>query len=235
MAFKFKQFEINDSKTAMKVGTDGTLVGAWADVSSVVNVLDIGAGCGLISLMIAQRTMDECMIDAVEIDNGACCDCKSNFEKSPWKERLSLISGNFNNIKCGNYDLIISNPPFFKNDLKSPQKGRALARQGGELNYFSLIEFSASHLNNQGRLVFISDTKSESEIEICALMNNFSISRKCYVKNTLSSAPKRVLWEMSKRKRDDEQPSKQVLPIINQDGDFSKEYKELTKDFYLKF
>src|SRR5664280_2075596 len=117
--FEFKQFRVEQSKAAMKVGTDGVILGAWTSVDNASRILDVGTGTGLIALMLAQRS--NAAIDAVEIDDDAYCEAKFNFEQSPWKERLKIFHSDFNAFskEYGHqYDLIVSNPPFFIDSLK---------------------------------------------------------------------------------------------------------------------
>lgn len=232
MSFKFKRFEICDTHCAQKVGTDGVLLGAWVNVDGVNSILDVGAGSGLISLMLAQRTENsDCLITGVELDKDAAADCKYNMESSPWADRLSVDNKDFEQIE-GQFDLIISNPPFFTGDLAAAGTSRMLARQGISLNYFTLIEFAAKHLTAKGRLAFTSDMRHESAIVYTAEINRLSLSRICRVSGKEGREPVRLLWEFSKGKETLE--SKEFLSHRNADGSYHKDYIGLTRDFYLK-
>ena len=120
--FKFKQFAVLNDRTAMKVGTDGVLLGAWCPVEGARRVLDVGTGCGVIALMVAHRNTDA-VIDAIDIDHDAIDEATLNFANSPWSERLTAIEGDFNNLNTAvGYDLIVSNPPYFTDSLLPPDE-----------------------------------------------------------------------------------------------------------------
>lgn len=229
MSFTFKKFAVRDDRCAMKVGTDGVLLGAWVDVGNVSTVLDVGAGSGLVSLMIAQRVQSDCRIVAVEIDGSACLDCEENVKNSPWNDLIEIHCCDFASI-TGVFDLIVSNPPFFKNDLSSATRSRTLARQGEGLNYFSLIDFASVHLAPGGRLCFVSDTRHESEIVFNAELKRLHLSRICYVCPYENKPPKRILWEFDTRYQPE--ISKRNLVLRDKDS-MSKEYIDLTSDYYL--
>ena len=232
MGFQFKKFFITDDNAAMKVGTDAVLLGSWVDMSDALSILDIGAGTGILSLMAAQRTdVSKAKITAVEIDNEACRDAHTNIESSIWKDRISLVQSDFSKLS-GQWDLIISNPPFFSSLLKSPTEARARARHGGDLNYFSLIEFSARNLSNEGSLAFISDLSAPpSEIIYCAEMNRLKVRRICSVMPRRDDETIRILWQM---KRIDGIIERTRLPLRSLNNkDWSEEYSKLTNPFYL--
>ena len=131
--FTFKQFHVQHDRCAMKVGTDGVLLGCWTDVPAAGSVLDIGTGSGLIALMIAQRT--NAQIDAIDIASDAYEQACINFAQSPWNERLKAYIASIQEWQHeALYDLIISNPPYFNNSLKNPDKGRELARHTDSLS-----------------------------------------------------------------------------------------------------
>lgn len=231
MSFKFKQFEIEDEHCAQKVGTDGVLIGAWCNVVGANSILDIGAGCGLVSLMIAQRTIDtKSHITAVELDADASKDCRLNFESSPWKERLKLVNADFATID-GCYDLIVSNPPFFAGDMDASGQSRMLARQGRTLTYYSLIQFAAKHLTDEGTLSFTSDVRHEKEIIFTAEINKLHLRRVACVSGKAGKVPIRFLWEFSKQNV--AMPERTYFSHRNEDASYHHDYINLTKDFYL--
>lgn len=235
MSFRFKKFKVDDDNCAMKVGTDGVLLGAWCSVPSAGHILDVGAGSGLISLMIAQRTSDDVRIKAVEISQDAFGDCSNNFINSPWSERLESVNNDFSQIK-GRYDLIVSNPPFFANQLSSPIGARALARQGETLNYISLIDFADNHLCQGGRLCFISDVRSENDIEFNIVVRHLRIVRKCTVYPKSGASAKRILWEIERNDAEEFAPKntdRYSIILNNTDGTRHEDYRVLTDDFYL--
>lgn len=232
MSFSFKKFHVIDDDCAMKVGTDSVMLGAWAELTDVTNVLDVGSGSGILALIMAQRTeRQNALITAVEIDENACRNCRENFNLSPWKDRLRIINGDFKDIE-DKFDIIISNPPFFLNDLKSPDKSRSLARQGYTLNYQSLIRFAATHLNENGSLVFVSDIRAENLIDFELNLSDMTNIRKTYVKASGYKPPKRILWQAPFKEGYTTQ-SEEI--IIREGNEFSDQYIDLTKDFYLKF
>lgn len=237
MGFLFKQFEVIDENCAMKVGTDAVLVGAWTEVERSHRILDVGAGSGIISLMLAQRAASA-FVTAVEIDGGAVADCEVNFRQSPWASRLDVVSGDFRSVE-GRYDLIVSNPPFFGNSLRAAGTRRALARQGDELSYVSLIDFASRRLEENGRLVLISDTSNEAEIDFEALVRRFSLRRKCLVRPMPGKKPKRILWDFELRNPNASHPvasafdETEEIILRDESGKFSERFMLMTVDFYL--
>ena len=156
--FQFKQFTVWHDKCAMKVGTDGVLLGAWCCVENITRILDVGCGTGLISLMLAQRCQAE--IDAVDIDEAACIQARENADRSPFGDRLQIFHrpfANFVNESAGirQYDCIVSNPPYFIDSLKCPDKQRNQARHTDTLTLEELIEGSKQLLAPQGKLYLI--------------------------------------------------------------------------------
>lgn len=231
MSFKFKQFHVEDGRCAMKTGTDGVLLGAWTAVPCSGTVLDVGAGSGVISLMIAQRTPCDVKVEAVEVDAEACHDCAANFEASPWASRLKVTNADFLAIKNdADYSLIVSNPPFFNGQLKAPDASRAKARQGDSLNYISLIRRASQLLNASGKLAFISHYCDTGQIVFEAELCGLHVARRCDVISVQGKSPIRILWELHK------QPAQEIrtqLVIRHEDGTYTSQYKQLTSDFYL--
>ena len=238
MSFTFKKFAIEDVHCAMKVGTDAVLLGAWANINEIQTICDVGTGSGVISLILAQRLSEEspdafpqCSILGVEIDEDAFGDYTANVNNSIWKDKFKGINADFKEIR-GTFDLIISNPPFFAESLKSPSRKRTLARQGDTLSYQSLIRFAVTHLNSGGRLCFISDYNSMNDIEYHIMLNKLFLQRRCIVHSNSSSLPKRVLWEVG---REECHSVDRTSLYIYEDRQFSAEYINLTKRFYLNF
>ena len=162
--FRFKQFAVKNDRTAMKVGTDGVLLGAWCPVDGAQRVLDVGTGCGVIALMIAQRN-SLATIDAIDIDHDSIEEAAYNFMNSPWPERLTAIEGDFNGLDTGQrYDLIVSNPPFFTNGVLPTGEARTTARHTGALTYRQLIDGAMRLMTDGGSLALISPTDAEGDI-----------------------------------------------------------------------
>lgn len=229
--FKFKQFAVINDRSAMKVGTDGVLLGAWCPVEGARRVLDVGTGCGVIALMIAQRN-HQAMIDAIDIDHDAIEEATINFTASPWSDRLDSLEQDFNCLETTDgYDLIVSNPPFFTDSLLPPDASRTLARHTQSLSYQQLIEGAARLLNADGILAFISPTDAKStiiEASTFALLPVRQLTRVIPVEGT---AAKRTLWLLSRRELNYQE---HTITISDANGAFTKEYVELTKEFYLK-
>jgi len=231
--FRFKQFQITDNRSAMKVGTDSVILGAWVGVEAVKNVLDIGCGSGLLSLLVAQR-IASAKIMGVEIDEGACLDAEFNFSKSKWNERLSVIHADILSVSIKQkYDLIISNPPFFKSSLLPNEKNRAGARHDESLSLNNLLLFVKNHLADEGRFALVFPFDREEELLLLASNNGLFPQRILHTKNKPSAQTKRSFIEFSKF--ENMQPQMDELEIRNKNSEYSTDYKELTKDFYLNF
>ena len=229
--FKFKQFSIFQDKTAMKVGTDGVLLGAWATSNSGNTILDIGTGTGLISMMLAQR-FPESQIDAIEIDENAYYQAKENFENAPFYNRLSIYLTSLQDYKTDKkYDLIVSNPPFFTvNDLNEFD-ARKQARQEETLTFSDLLEKTAQLLNKDGLANFIIPHDRMLEFCTIAAENALKVSKTTLIKGNETSPIKRVLLEFSFEENEIEE---NTLTIEIERHRYTNDYINLTKDFYLK-
>ena len=233
--FKFKKFTVEQDKCAMKVGTDGVLLGAWSPISENTNsILDIGAGTGLIALMLAQRSSAE-QIEAIEIDENAYEQCVDNFENSTWNDRLFCFHTGLDEfleeMQDEAYDLIVSNPPFYTEDYQSKDEKRDLARFENALPFEELIESAANLLSEFGVFTLIVPYKEEGKIIALSAtfqLFPFKITR---VKGTPTSEIKRSLlaftWDEQVLEIDE-------LIIETARHQYTQEYITLTKDFYLK-
>lgn len=234
--FRFKQFGLSDTRSGMKIGTDGVLLGAWTlPPFSASSVLDVGAGCGLISLMLAQR-YPEARISAVEIDAGACADCRDNIASSPWLCRVEVIETDFIDYArttTEKFSLIVSNPPFFSSGALSPEEKRASARHEASLSYASLIGLCPGLITPTGILAMIAPAEREEDIIFTAEMKGLKLKRLCRVCSVEGKPPVRVMFEFSPA--DTLRPEITTLFIRSAGGEFSPEYIQLTKDFYLHF
>lgn len=228
--FTFKQFHVQHDRCAMKVGTDGVLLGCWTDVPAEGSVLDIGTGSGLIALMVAQRT--QAQIDAIDIASDAYEQACINFAQSPWNERIKAYIASIQEWQTQEqYDLIISNPPYFNNSLKNPDKGRELARHTDSLSYADLFAHSARLLKDEGRLSIILPAEAESEACNLARTYGLSLTRVTRVYSKESKPARRVL--LSWTKKADCVVQEDILVLENEEGGRSAQYQELAKDFYL--
>ena len=193
--FHFKAFSVADDRSAMKIGTDGVLLGAWAEApQGVASVIDIGAGSGLISLMMAQR-YPGATIHAVEIDPDAAADALDNFNASPWAGRIALSVADASEWSelspvLPGPRLIVSNPPFFNETLRSPSAQRAMARHDGSLNPLSLVRLASRLMTDStDRLAFIAPSARDSEIEFELSLHGLSPIHVCSVSTARARLP----------------------------------------------
>jgi len=233
--FTFKQFSIKQDKTAMKVGTDGVLLGAWAPVNhNPFSILDIGAGTGIIALMLAQRTSAE-QIDALEIDEEAYEQAVDNFENSPWGDRLFCFHAGLDEFieePEDEYDLIVSNPPFYAEDYKTENDQRDLARFQDAMPFEELIEAADLLLSENGIFAVILPFKEEQKFISLAKEFELYPTKITHLKGTPKSEIKRSL--LAFRRNENQVCDIDELIIEIDRHVYTPEYIELTKDFYLK-
>lgn len=233
--FTFKQFSIEQDKTAMKVGTDGVLLGAWAPVNhNPFSILDIGAGTGIIALMLAQRTSAE-QIDALEIDEQAYEQAVDNFENSPWGDRLFCFHAGLDEFieePEDEYDLIVSNPPFYAEDYKTENDQRDLARFQDAMPFEELIEAADLLLSENGIFAVILPFKEEQKFISLAKEFELYPTKITHVKGTPKSEIKRSLLAFSRNENQVFDIDELIIEIDRHI--YTPEYIELTKDFYLK-
>ncbi|MBI9055685.1 MAG: methyltransferase [Bacteroidales bacterium] len=232
--FKFKQFTVFQDKCAMKVGTDGVLLGAWANCNESIRVLDIGTGTGLISLMIAQRS--NAQINALEIDAEACDQANQNILKSPWGSRINVIHRSIQEYTVESdlkYDLIVSNPPYFQNSLFAPDEKRTKARHNSDFEYEDLIKASLKFLNTNGVLSIILPYLEGTMFILQAAESGLFCIRQTNVLPNPGREPKRLLLEFMKIKKP--LVEQELIIELNKRHQYSEAYKNLTKDFYLAF
>ena len=233
--FTFKQFAVEQDRCAMKIGTDGVLLGAWAPTTNnPFSVLDIGTGTGIIALMLAQRTNAE-QIDALEIDEAAYEQAVDNFENSPWSDRLFCFHAGLDEFieePEDEYDLIISNPPFYSEDFKSDNEQRDLARFQDAMPFEDLIEAADLLLSENGIFVVIIPFKEEEKF--LALATEFELYpfKITHVKGTPTIEIKRSLLAFSRNETTDLSVDELIIEIERHV--YTPEYIALTKEFYLK-
>jgi len=231
--FHFKEFSILQDQCAMKVGTDGVLLGAWTKIpQETESILDIGTGTGLIALQMAQRSEAE-TIDALEIENKAFEQAVENFENSSWADRLYCYHASLLEFKeemDEQYDLIISNPPYFNDTFKELNQERALARHTHKLSHKELLASTDKLLSPSGNCAFIIPFKEESDFLSQAALNELFPIRITRVRGTEQSDIKRSLLQLTRH-------SNQVIPdelIIEKSRHvYTDEYISLVKDFYI--
>lgn len=233
--FQFKQFSLEQDQCAMKIGTDGVLLGAWAPIEHIPNqILDIGTGTGIIALMLAQRS-NATQIDALEIEENAYEQATDNFENSPWNDRLFCFHAGLDEFMDepeDEYDLIVSNPPFYTEDYKTNNEQRDLARFQDALPFEDLIEAADLLLSENGVLAVIIPFKEEERF--LALANEFELYpiQITHVKGTPTTEIKRSLLALSRNNI--ETPTINELVIEIGRHEYTPEYIALTKEFYLK-
>ena len=227
--FRFKQFSVLNDKTAMKVGTDGVLLGAWCDVTRSHRVLDVGTGCGLISLMVAQRAPGA-LIHGIDIDEGAIAEAQYNFARSPWSSRLSAEVADFKQYDYGTYDLIVSNPPFFINGVLPPSATRTLARHSTSLTIETLIGHSIQLLSLGGKISIITPADVELAVRRCIVQSGLGLRRLTRVVPVDGAPVKRLLWEIV---ASDDETVVDTITIARENHSYTQQYSELTSDFYL--
>ncbi len=234
--FHFKQFDVWQKRSAMKVGTDGVTLGAWAfdDMSGGRRtVWDVGAGTGLISLMIAQR-FAEAQVYAIEIDSEAAAEAADNFSRSPFARRLHIASGDVFDLAptLPRPDAIVSNPPFFRNSLSAPDAARNVARHEGNLRVESLIALASSYLAPGGVLAMILPSEVSNIVEFNGALGSMSVDIRTDLISVDGKAPARTLWQLVKGLAGRNISGRIV--IRDTSGAYTAEYSTLTNEFYLE-
>jgi len=229
--FKFKQFAVEQDDVAMKVGTDGVLLGAWAECEGARRIIDIGTGTGVIALQMAQRN-PTAQVQAVEIDETAARRARANFDNSPWAERMQVEQTAVQEFSpAEKFDLIISNPPYFVDSLLPPDAKRSTARHTHDLTFEELDRSVVRLLAENGKFVLILPV---TEFEKYLSLTQLHLVRRCDIYPIEGGAVKRVMGEFAKQKPT-EISHENIAIERGQRGDYTDEYRDLTKDFYLKF
>ena len=241
-----KRFNIIHERSANKVGVDGVLAGAWCDIpAGAERILDAGCGCGLIALMLAQRT-ETAEILGIDIDEQAVEEARANADASPWGDRLEMrtldISRLIEEVKQGEterFDLIVSNPPFFHSGVEQPEGARMMARHAGGLSPERLIESAPVLLREDGRLAFIAEYSSTERLLRLAGQCELVTERTCIVAGNPQAHPKRTLFEMRlispTQSERVEETIEERLTIENAPGEYTDDYRRLCKPFYIIF
>lgn len=233
--FQFKQFQINQDRTAFKVGTDGVLLGAWVTIEAVNKALDIGTGTGLIALMLAQRTDVE--IYAIDIDEASVLQAGENISSSPWGDRITLLHTSFQDFVSNSsekYDLIVTNPPYFTDSYKSTDPARSLSRHHVSFSFHELLKGVEEVLDTNG--IFALILPVEEGEKFLRMVNSYGLflKRKTDVLPVAGKKAIRYMMEFVQEKHVEIQHDSLIIQdeISHQ---FTKEYRELTRDFYLNF
>ena len=231
--FRFKQFTVRQDRCAMKVGTDGTLLGAWVGADNCRHILDAGTGTGLIALMLAQRCPDA-LIDALDIDADASRQAKENVDDSPFAGRIRIIHAAFSDYALATalkYDLVVSNPPYFVRSLKNPDMRRRIARHADTLPLEELMGKGRGLLAPQGRIALVLPAGREEELCALACREGLHFVRQTAVTPVLGHAAKRILAELSASPASC--PERDTLVIEKSPGEYTGDFVALTRAFYL--
>jgi tRNA1Val (adenine37-N6)-methyltransferase len=230
--FHLRRFSLYHHRSTMKVGTDSIVLGAWVRVGTEKNILDVGCGCGILSLLMAQRT--NASIDAVELDKDSADEAGFNFKASQWRDRFQVFNMNFADfpaIATSKYDLIISNPPFFTSPFKTAEPRRKLARHTDTLDFETLIKTSVKLLLNSGRLAVVLPFAESRQFIDIAERHSLTLQKALHIISVRGREANRINMEFGLTKPDNFNIEKFVIREI--DGSFTKEYHNMLKEYYL--
>ena len=230
--FRFKQFSVKHNRCAHKVGTDGVLLGAWTDVDQANRILDIGTGSGVIALMMAQRSSLQTHIDAIDISEEDCKQARENVADSPWPHKIRVEHSSFQQFESDRYDLIVSNPPFFIDSAKPPAEERTRARHTESLPPEELLTHAKRLLSPKGRLCVILPATEGQSIIALAENQGWHCTRLCEFRARMNKPIERLLFQLE---LSNQETHKETLILYEYDEVWTTNYKNLTRDFYLKF
>lgn len=229
--FQFKQFTVWHDKCAMKVGTDGVLLGAWTSVQNAHKILDVGTGTGLVALMLAQRSLPDADIVALEIDETAAGQARENVTRSPWKERVEVVQADFRDYQSlDKFDVIVSNPPYFVDSLECPDQQRNAARHNDSLAYEELLEGVAGLLAEDGAFTIVIPVDVADRVKMIAAVKNLYAVRQLNVITKPGGVPKRTLITFTFSNQ--ECVVEELLTELAR-HQYSEEYIALTREYYL--
>lgn len=237
--FQFKQFTIQQDRCAMKVTTDACLFGGWVvkeienRKSEVGNLLDIGAGTGLLSLMITQKS-DRLIIDAIEIDDKTTGQAKENAKASPWKERITIINADARAFHFEKkYDLILSNPPFYEKELRSATESRNLAHHSDELKLSELLSIIKNNLTVDGSFFILLPYKRNEEIRKLFKEQELHIEKIVFVRQSVKHDYFRIMLKGKLQEQQNEETEFEELSIWNAEKEYTNEFIQMLRDYYL--
>lgn len=242
--FRFKKFSVSHNRSAMKVGVDGVLIGCWTEIGDARKVLDVGTGCGLIALIIAQRNADAEIL-AVDIDAPSVEEASENVAASPWADRIVVAQYNFSDLPAKlkddycRFDLIVSNPPYFDSGISEAVTPREKARHQGLLSPAVILVGALSILNPGGKVAMVVPADLSDGLEVLSLSLGYRLERKCLVRGHAGAPFKRALlqWIFPRNECDGkcEAFKTEYLTLEEYPGLPTEEYRSLCRDFYLKF
>ncbi len=231
--FHFKQFSVDDSLCGMKIGTDAVLLGAVAARYRSVKVLDIGTGCGIIALMIAQKGGD--IIYAIDADQQTCQQAMQNFARSPWRNKFNVIDESLqyfgSNFHSFRFDLIVCNPPYFINSTPSPNDLRNKARHNNSLSYIDIFQYASKLISDQGKLLIIFPASHQKMLDEYASQKSFFNSRNIFIHPAPGHLPKRIIAEYTKQKPAFLKSESLTIRTPSR-NEFTSEYQQLTNAYH---
>ena len=238
MGFEFKRFRIEDDQCAQKVCTDSILLASWADIRVGQRVLDIGMGCGILSIMLAQRCEGQLWVDGVELDVDACQQGRANVANCPWPESIRCVNADFNDFTSdGFYDVIITNPPYFNQALKGPDAARNRARHNDGLSYSQLLAGVKRHLHPMGLFYLVLPVDGAEQVQRIAPQFDLSLSKRVWVRTVARKAPKLMLMAFCHQLSDSNKNGQAIIDgqlcIHDDNGQYSSQFIALTQKFYL--
>ncbi len=234
-SFAFKQFIIKQDKCAMKVGTDAVLLGAWVFPNGSKQILDIGTGTGVVALMLAQKT--DAHIDAIDIDNNAFSQASQNASESKFSNQISVIHSSlqeYSKTTDKKYNLIVTNPPYFEQSLKSSDEQRSFARHADVLPFEELLDGVIKLLDQKGKFCLILPTLEAEKFRVLAQKRGLFLSKLLRVKSKVNKdTDKRHLMQFEFTPT--EFSEKTIAIELDERHQYTDDYKQLTKDYYLNF
>lgn len=231
--FHFKQFSLNHHKSTMKVGTDAILLGVWCDVNNAETILDVGTGSGIIALLMATRS--KAKVDAVELDLESVREAMINFNNSPYSKRLHIFHDDLTNFAESTnhiYDIIISNPPFFSNDLMPDNPSRKAARHIDKLTHENLCKGVSKLLSKNSKFCLVIPKNQSHDFILCADKHNMNLHKQQIIYPKPNTLANRVNLEFRFEKIS--KVITEEMIIRNENGEHSEQYKKYTGDFQVK-
>ncbi|WP_116475166.1 tRNA1(Val) (adenine(37)-N6)-methyltransferase [Zobellella maritima] len=229
--FTFKQFHINHDQCAMKVGTDGILLGAWTPLGGARRILDVGTGSGLVALMLAQRGGARAHITGIELDARAAAQARDNVAASPWPDRVEIVTGDLQSYQAAPFELIVSNPPYFSHGQSFDCAARAGARHTGSLDYPSLFQHCNRLLAEDGRLSLVLPYQALDDALALAEVNGLHLIEKQNVITRSGKPPRRFLLHLSRVKGC---LFEDCMVINSANGGQGETFTKMVSPFYLK-
>ena len=234
--FHFKKFSVSHSRSSMKIGVDAVLLGMWVRCNTT-RILEVGTGCGVISLILAQR-FKSTKILAIDIDESSIEEAKENVFNSPWSDQITVSKLKFPDDLCNTnkkFGLLVSNPPFFKSGVSIPQTPREIARHQFSLSVNSLLNRGGDILDSDGCISVIFSCEFLEEVELSAKQNCWDINRRCFIRDNAERPFKRVMMEFQKKGGSEQFEIEESELTLFHKGLPTEQYRQLGKDFYLKF